>query len=363
MKEIRCPECGYRMETNECPICGKRVLLPVGSAQPYQSAQRQKTPVERPKVTFSTASGRRTPGKGAAVLKVLVIVLAVLFVGIPALFLATEQIFYSISEPEDYELYEAYQTGTAATAVLPSIEAQTLFDNGQIKVTADSYGLLYETQAVEVTVTNNTDRNITVSTDELEANGYMLGSSILYCMVQEGETAKGYLQLATDDLTRSGIETVAQIKGKLMIYDSDEYVMIEKDIPLDIKTDAYGLVQPVDDSGTVVFEAEGIRMIWRDTWLETYDYASACFYYENLTDHTVSFNATAAYVNDQEADAVLWVRLLPNTRCVELFHIADVSDYGVKEFADLKQIRLELEICDEQTWQIVTETIIVPLDA
>ena len=28
MKEIRCPDCGYRLKTNECPICLKRVPFP-----------------------------------------------------------------------------------------------------------------------------------------------------------------------------------------------------------------------------------------------------------------------------------------------------------------------------------------------
>lgn len=358
-KEVRCPECGYRMKTNECPICGKRVLIPVDAAPTRQYTQPRQAVPTRPATTFSEASKRRAQKKNLpAFLKAILIMIVILFVGVPMLFLAVGLAI----EPEGYETLEAYQTGTTATADLPAIEAQTLYDDGQIKVTVDSYGLFYERQAVEFTVINNTDRNITVSADELQVNGYMLSDSVFYCEVQKGETAKGYLRLSVEDMELSGIETVAQIVSNLVIYDADDYTTITRDIPLDIRTNAYGLVQPVDDSGTVLIEENGIRLIYRGTQVTDYDYANVCFFYENLNDYPVSFYSETAAVNSKEAEAFLWNEMPPNTRRVELFFIPNVSGYGVEELADLKQIRLELEIQNQNTWESVFKTVTIPIN-
>ena len=42
MKEVRCPDCGYRLKTNECPICFKRVPFPLPAKQTEKRIQQKR---------------------------------------------------------------------------------------------------------------------------------------------------------------------------------------------------------------------------------------------------------------------------------------------------------------------------------
>ena len=360
MKDVRCPDCGYRLQTNECPICGKRVLIPAGAVQERQHTQPRQDAPEQPEVVFSETVSPRKKGRQIHPLLKSMIVTIAAFVAI----VLTVSVVISIANHNREERVHAYEmayTYHSGVEGLPCVEPQTVFENDVVTVTVNSYGLYNEiTQAVSFTVTNHTDRDLTVSTDEMVVNGYMM-PFILFCELEEGETESEYLLLHEDMLSLAGIETVAEITAELVAYDSDDYTTLVRDEKINIQTDAYGLEQIVDDSGQLLFEDGKVRMIYRDAEMDGYGNIAITFFLENLSEQVVSVQADGLYINDQWHDAFFWVRLLPDTRCVEQTYLYDLNELGIESIADMKSVRMDMIVQNEETWEAVEQSVAFPI--
>ena len=362
MKDIRCPDCGYRLKSSECPICGKRVPIPVGAIQQKQYTQPQQN-------TYSpgTSRRRRKAGKLPAFLKTILIMFFVFFVGVPLLFLAVDEIFFTDTYEDSYEESDAaeeYQVaGTGDAAELPSMDPQILYEGEGLKVTAESIGLRYDSPTVLITVENSTDRTVGVSSDSVVVNGYMMSTAGFYRETEPGKTEQTYLTLESDDLSLCGIDTVAEISMGIMAYDSKDYSTIVPLQRVELRTAAYGLKQPVDDRGLLLWEADGVRLLFRQARVSSYDTGTMIFFVENMSERSVSIRSEAVYLNGKEADTMLWCYLRPSTRMVDTVYLFDLEEIGVGGMEDLKEIKLDLRIQNEEDWEEEYVTVSIPISS
>lgn len=355
MKEIRCPDCGYRMTNSQCPICFKRVPFPSAATKNRQKAEPK---WERRSIpSFPKAGSRRRSG---SVLKTIPVLLA----AICAIFSLTGEVIEQVSMPEDYvsTYYEDYlEAGAAGAEDMPTMEACTIYDDKGIRVTVDSIGLVYDTPALAVTIFNNSERNVTVSVDSAQVNGYMIDVSGLYCEVKKGKTAQTLLRLNEDDLQNAGIDTVADVVLLLDIYDTDNYEDIVSELQIPLQTSAAGYVQKVDDSGTVVYEDGGVRLLFRKAEVDEYGDGKLLFFAENLTEDPVYIGDDGISVNGMETDGMLWCRLWPGTRCIETVYLFDVTEQGIEESGDITQICIELYVENAVNWERTEKTAVIDM--
>ena len=360
MQEVRCPDCGYRLKTNECPICCKRV--------PFPAVTRQKT-AQKPKqlrnfeVPFpKTAGNRRRQGSGNPKVKVISAVAAVVFAVFPLIGEILGDIELGTREPEYPAYYEEFiEAGTAGAANIPALEQQVIFDDYGMVITANCLGLIYDSPALSLTIANESERNVSVMCDFVEVNGFMLASSGMFCETAAGETLQTYIRLDEESLNAAGIDTIANVTLSLDIYDDEDYSDLAEDLQIRLETSAAGHVQSVDDSGTVVYDAGGVRLIFKGMEVDTYGDATLRFFAENLTEHTVNIGADMVYLNDRETDGMLWCHLWPDTRSNEQVYIWELSEYGIDTGSDIEQVRLELYVQNAENWESVYETIIIDL--
>ncbi len=80
---------------------------------------------------------------------------------------------------------------------------------------------------VFVYVENNTDDDITVQTDGVSINGYMV-TPIFSCDVVEGKKAVDSIMFMESDLEDNGITDITEIELKLVIFESDSFDTIIK---------------------------------------------------------------------------------------------------------------------------------------
>ena len=372
MQEIRCPDCGYRLKTNECPICCKRVPFPV--------AARQKTAQQKPKhprnieISFpKSRTVRRKQNTKPAKPKLITAILAVVMVVFPLLAELVDRVGIAAPEPvyperfaEEYyaeafyaaSYYDDYlEAGLPGAEHVRPMEPRTVYEGHGIVIAAESFGLLYDDPAVLVTISNTSDRNITVSTDSIAVNGYMMNTSGLFYETQAGETVQTHLRLYEEDLKAAGIETVANVRLRLDLYDGDDYSDIDPNVWIELETSAADTVQPVDDSGMVVYDADGVRLIFKGIQMDDYGDATVCFFAENLTEHPVNIGSAAVYLNGEETDGMLWCHLWPDTRSVDSIYLFEISEYGIAEDTDIREIMLELYIENAENWETVSETV------
>lgn len=360
MKEVRCPECGYRLKTNECPICLKRVPFPLTLKQSGGRVQQKgKIKVSFPK----TAPARKKRRTGDPKWKIVSAVVALVLAFAPLIGELMDWVMQPEPDYPEYSYLEDYvEAGAAGATDVPAMEMQTIYDDQGIRITADSFGLLYGEPAVAVTVSNTSEKNVTVSLGAMAVNGYMMPGSGLYCQAQAGETVQSMLWMDGENLRDAGIDTVADMVLQLAIYDSDDYGDIASDVVIRLKTAAAGLVQPVDDSGRKVYEADGIRLVFRSAQVDDYGDAKIQFFAENLTNDPVYIGADSILINGEETDGMFWCQLWPDTRCVDRVYLYEMEEYGVRQTADLKQLRLEFYVENSTNWQRVSETIVIDMD-
>ena len=246
MNEVRCPDCGYRLTSNECPICLKRVPFPKKAVHKSPAVQKVNRKV---KVSFPKAAKNREKRAFGGKLKMLFTVFALMGVFVPLLGALLDEIVPLQPEPGREAYYEDYlPAGAEGAEHMPTIETQTLYDGQGILITADTLGLLYDTPVVMMTVSNTSERDVSVSVSATAVNGYMMNASGMYEDIPAGETVKTHLWLSGEDLQSAGIETVAELVLQLEIFDTDDYEDIASGVRVRLQTSAAGYVQEISFS-------------------------------------------------------------------------------------------------------------------
>lgn len=394
MKDRRCPECGYRANSNRCPICDTRIPFGAVSedtrskpapqqAKPYTAPQQTKTytapqqtkPYTAPQQTKTPS--KNTPGsKLRRVVLIIVLAWALCFL-VPVLF-ALVSVWDDVSDvfsdsfgdfeydDFEYEYIEEFAflpAGSPGAEDVPAIKPVELYNQDGICVTADALGSYSEYDyAVQLTIANDTDQNITLSVDDLYVNDYSLILSGLYCEVEAGETVEDYIQLQSDELAEAGIDTIADIAFSLNIYDSEDYTdicMLDL-ITLDTSVED-DFVQPVDDSGMELYNRDGVRVIFREMTVGEYD-ASFCYFIENTTDRELIIESEDISVNGQLTDDYLWSILQPGTRCIDCVYFFDFEDRDIFSIEDVQELSFVLSVRDAETYQITATSDLITVD-
>ena len=83
-------------------------------------------------------------------------------------------------------------------------------------------------------IENNSGKNITVTSEELSVNGYMV-TEYFYATVYDGKRIIDDLTLSGSDLENNGIETIDEIELKFVIREENNYVKAVKTDPITFK--------------------------------------------------------------------------------------------------------------------------------
>ena len=254
------------------------------------------------------------------------------------------------------------KTDSASASGKITIEETELYNANGVVVTATKYQKGVFGPEISFTITNETDRNITVSSRNLSVNGYMLSGSGLYSDVAAGKKAIDSMTLMSSELSAAGIETVAQIEFTLAIYDSDTFEDIDDSDLLSLTTSAAeGFTQPVDDSGDVLYDANGIRVICKGLKDDTVWDGCIVFFIENSNDKAVSVYSDNVSINGFMVDDSLWCDLRANTRCIDAMYLLSLDDIGVESMDDVENVEFILRIIDEK-WNDIAVSDVITLN-
>ena len=316
-----------------------------------------------PLIVGAHAQGEKTAIKYLKPIFLIVLVVCVL---IPMVFAAVQSrhaIAYSIrrffNNVSDSLIHFRYEeAGAGEAAHLPKIEEQKLYDNNGITITAESFGSLEGEQALAITVVNKYHidkthtyaKKLEVEFFDMAVNGCMIKFNRTFS-AGRGNTERYYLTLNPELLSDSLIDTVAEITFRMKIEATSTNSLLVRDYAVvSIQTDAYGLEQPVDDSGKVLIETRGIRMRCRPAELNEEGNVELGFLVENLTDNIVKIRCIEPYIDGKRSTDpnMIEVVMLPNTRFNGKLSIG--SEMGITSVEDLrgKEIKLLLHIEDDK---------------
>lgn len=336
MAKIKCPNCGAKYSGNFCPTCStpapeqpqkkkKKWVLPVvialviiivvacaggGGDETKQPSNVQGDPGTNSTVGNNTGNESQNNGDSG--------------------FNASVDV--TLAETEVYN-----KDGIVITAT---------------KIEDDLFG-----PTVTFSITNDSSKNIVVTTRSLSVNGYMMEASALYSDVAAGKKAKESMILMASELEQAGIDTVADIEFYINISDSETYMDIESSDLIKLSTSASGsFEQAVNDSGDVVYDSNGVRVVCQGLKQDLIWDGTVVFFMENNGTQPVTVYAENVSVNGYMVDVSLYSDLRPATRSVSGMYILDLTDLEIESIDGIESIEFTLRIVNADNWNEIDTT-------
>ena len=245
-----------------------------------------------------------------------------------------------------------------------AVKEQVVVDENGIKITVKGVSLDPENYApkadVKLLVENTTDMTLSFSVKDFSVNN---------CMVQEystfkiasGKKSNESISFYMEDMEIYGIDVIENIEFYFHIYDSDTYENYLDTFPIKLEnTEADGSFA-FDETGTVIYEGNGIKMICKGFEEATeYSGPSLVMYVINNTGKLVSVNAKDTSVNGFMVDASYYCSL-PNGKSAIDRLVLDGDDMAENGISDIEEIEFYLSVVDTDSWETVFNSDIIKL--
>ncbi len=239
------------------------------------------------------------------------------------------------------------------------IEETELYNSDGITVTAIGFNADADFgPEVAVRVVNESDMTVDVVAEDVAVNGYMLDPGLLYIVAGPGETVDGDITLYGTFLDARGIDTVAEVSLNIAVMDDLTYSDIGLGDRITLMTSAAeDFDQEVDDSGEVIYDKDGIRVVSRGLVKDSFWDGDLVLYMENNTDKYIGISSADVSVNGMpEEYTTLWADLYADTRTVGGMYLMDIEDQEIESIDDVKEISLKIQIIDQNLGEQIDES-------
>ncbi|MBQ3011577.1 MAG: hypothetical protein IJD81_10335 [Oscillospiraceae bacterium] len=215
---------------------------------------------------------------------------------------------------------------------------------------------------VKVLVENNSADNILVTARYVSINGYMMPTASMYMEVASSKKANGELSFYASELSEANIEKISDIEFYVEISDNATWQTLDTSDLITLTTSAVDYVQPIDDSGDVLFEKKDIKVISKGLKKDMIWDGAVVFYIENNSNTTVSVYAENVSVNGFMVDAGLWSDLRPATRMVDGMYLLDLEELAIENIDEIENIEFNLRIVNAKNWNDIAKSDVITLN-
>lgn len=268
-----------------------------------------------------------------------------------------------ISDAIDEALDEIdFSVDTQTSSVTESAITETvIYDANNVKVTAKSldYDDLFGV-GISVLVENNSDKSITVQTRSGSVNGFMV-DPMFSCDVAAGKKANDSITIMSDDLEAANITTIQTIEFKLYLFEAETWEDIDTSDVITLTTDATDYVQPIDDSGSVAYEGDGIKVVVKSLDSEDSFWGSDLYVYiENNSGKDVTIQTRDCSINGFMVDPVFSSDVIDGKKAFDSisFMESDLEENGITA---IESIDLSFHIFDMESWDTITDTEVITI--
>ncbi len=142
---------------------------------------------------------------------------------------------------------------TAASSSGITLEPQLLLEKDGIKITAQEWVTdEFWGNGIKLLVENDTDKKVSVSTNALIVNNYMVTDTFV-ADVAAGKKTNEVMYLDSDELEAAGVDNIGQIEIYFCAYDSESYDTLWDADVVTLQTSAYAQMDMTADE-----EKEGL---------------------------------------------------------------------------------------------------------
>ena len=269
--------------------------------------------------------------------------------------LKAANIHYEASEEDITGQTEQKDGPSGGNSDEASVEGTVIVDQNGVKVTVGNldYNGEYGPE-LKLLIENNTGRGLSIDAMDESVNGCMVSTS-LNEKVNAGEKAEISMTLLNDFLNDYGIKTISDIEFVLRCYYSDNYEECFETDLIRIRTSEDDIVQTVVDSGEVLYDKNGIKIVrqsfYDDGMLNPY----WKIYIENNTDKNINIETSEVVVNGTPVDAVMVGHAAPRKKDVVWLSLvrSSLEEKGISSF---DTATVTFEIIDRNGWTTIEFT-------
>lgn len=262
----------------------------------------------------------------------------------------------SNTETSGSEVVSETETIAVVVPSEASISEQRLFDQDGIVITATglkSDGVFGP--EISVLIENNSDKNITVQTRNGSVNGYMMDLQIS-SDVASGKKTNDSIILMENVLERCNIDMISDIEFSLHIFDSESWETIVDTEMIRIDTSAAGTFDQVyDNSGNVVYENNGIRIISKDFLEDGVFGPEQYLYIENNSGQNIIVQTRNTSIDGYMVDTVISSEILSGKVRIDAmtFMKTDIETNGI---TNIETIETSFAILNADNFETIEET-------
>ena len=243
-----------------------------------------------------------------------------------------------------------------------AVAETVLYEADGIKVTVTGYEDGWMGPEIKMLVENDSTKNVLVTADAVSVNGYMMPSASLYAEVAAGKKANESLDLMTYELEQAGIDTVAELQFYINVSDAETWETMDISELLTLNTSAAPYEQSVDDSGDILYESKGIKIVCKGLKQDIIWDGTVVFYMENNSGKAITIYAENVSVNGYMQDVGMWSDLRPETKLIDGMSMIDLSDLEIEDIDQIENIEFNLSIIDANTWEDIEITDVLTLN-
>ena len=254
----------------------------------------------------------------------------------------------SVKESDIYSEYKIKET---------KIADKQEFSAENVSVTLGEISYENVTTKINMSIKNDREETVTVSTADLSINGLMSTEAMILTL-SAGEEKDSYIQISNQWLGEMNIETIKNIEFLIKVYDEQNNEIAKSEV-LRIKTDApWTYKQKYRDDGYKIYDHKGITIsvlemkksaLSNDTEL--------VLYAQNNTDKAISVMCSDVSVNGTPVEPLFVMSIGAKKKAVDsmLFYESDLEQLKI---TDVKIIRASFKAFNENL-ETVFETDII----
>ena len=235
-----------------------------------------------------------------------------------------------------------------------TIAERVIYEGDGVAVTVKGMEEGWMGTDIKLLVENNSDRNIVLSGNNFVVNGVTM-SGYLYIDVAAGKKANGTLTLYSDSLDVAGISQIGDvITCDGQIYDSDSYETLTAVSMEIVSSLGRDYTQEMDDSGEVLYETNGVKVIAKVVADEFYG-KSLVLFVKNDSDKKVTVQADNISVNGFMVTGWMYDLVWPGTVRFCTLDMLD-TDFEENGITEIENICFTISLIDADSYHTIASS-------
>lgn len=242
-----------------------------------------------------------------------------------------------------------------------TINEQVVYDANDIKITVNGLEDGWMGTELKLLIENNSAKSITVQARNASVNGFMV-STMMSADVAAGKKANDSLTFETSGLKDCGIESIANMEFYFHIFDSETWDEIVDTEVISIDTSiASTYTQTVDDSGEVLVDTNGVRIIAKGlSENDSFWGPGVILYVENNDDKNITVQVRDVSVNGFMIDSTMSEDIVSGKKAMSAvqFFSTDLEENSITEITD---VELYFHIFEQESWDTIFDSDVIKI--